>query len=84
MKLSDCQKSLKQIRCFFRVGLVKNAFVAVAGGSGLIGVDSGDDEKTILRILLNTDQPGNIVTDRILIVGRAGTDDHQETVILSG
>ena len=63
---------------------MEHAFVAFAGGAGLIGIDAGDDNDLICYLFLYTGQAVGIIADGIFIIRRAGTDDQEELVAFSG
>ncbi len=75
MHLSHGDEALGQIRGFFGVRLVYDAFVALPGGSGLIGIDAGDDDNLILHLFLHLCQSADVVADRIFVVRGTGTDN---------
>ena len=81
--MADCQDPFKHVRAFFRVRLMDHAHVAFAGSPGLVGVYSGDNDQTILCLLLYFYQAAGIVTYGLLIIGRAGAYDHQKFIALS-
>ena len=80
MQLADGDDALEHIGSFVGVGLVEHALVAVAGGAGLIGIDTGDDHHAILHALLYAAQSADVIEYRLAVVGRAGADDEQEFI----
>ena len=84
MQLPDGDEALEHIRLMLRVRLVQHTLVALAGGAGLIGIAAGDDENFILHLLLHPAQPLHIVQHTVRMVGRAGTDDQQQALVLAG
>ena len=83
MKVADGMKAVSHAGAFFRIRLVKHTLITVSGGSGLVGVDSGNQDQLILGILLKLYQTAGIIQDGILIVSRAGTNDNKKLVALS-
>ncbi len=73
-----------QVGAFLGVGLVGDALVPVAVGAGLVGVDAGHQHQLVRHLLLHAGQAADIFADGVLIVGRAGADDHQEFVRPAG
>ena len=63
---------------------MKHALIADADGTGFAGVDARDDKDFIFDLFLDLDQAMDIVEDSRFIVGRTGTDDEQEAVVLAG
>ena len=59
------------------------AFVAFSGGAGLVGVNSGDQDALVGDLVIDCGKAVNIVTDRIFVVGAAGTDDDKKLVAFS-
>ena len=51
--LADSDESLVHIRFFLRVRLMKHSFVSLAGGTRLVGVDTRDDDETVLGLFLH-------------------------------
>ena len=84
MQLADGQDTLEQIRCLFRIGLMKDPFISIPGGTWFIGIDAGNDDQVIFGVLLHLYQAGNIIAYGIFIVGRAGTDNDKKFVTVSG
>ncbi len=78
MQSPDGLDTLHNIWFLLRVRLMDHTFVSHSIGAGLVGVDPGDDEDLLFDCFLDPGQPGNIITDRILIMGGAGTDNEQE------
>ncbi len=66
------------------VRLVDDAFIAVSGGAGFVGVDPGDQDQFIFYLVVDPGKPFYVLTDRILVIRGAGTDDDQKFVALAG
>ena len=84
VQLADGDDTLEQVGLCARVGLMKNSLVAVAGRTGLVGVDTGDDVDTVDDLVLKPAQTRDVVDNAVLVVCRAGSDDKQETIVLAG
>ena len=83
VELADGDDALVEVGLLLRIRLVHHALVAVAGGAGLVGVDSGDEDEPVLHLFLYLCQTVHIITDRVLAVRGAGPHDHQELVAVS-
>ena len=83
VNMSDSENSLKHVGVSIGVGLVKHTLVALTCGSGLVGVDSGDDKYLILHLLLHLTKLVYIIKNGILSVGRAGAYDKGELVVFT-
>ena len=59
---------------------MEHTLVAVARGTGLTGIDTGNDEDLILNLFLNLSESGNVVKNAVFVVRGAGTDDESELV----
>ena len=68
-------QTVQEILFFFRVGLMNNTLVAVAGGTGLIGVNSRNQDQAVGYLVVDFCKTVDIIADRILVICRAGTDD---------
>ena len=84
MHMAHGDQSLDHIRLFQRIGLGRNALIAITGRTRLIRIDAGNHQDLILDLLLHRNQAGDIVNDRILPIRRAGADDQQQPMILTG
>ena len=84
MQLPDGDEALEHIRLILRVRLVQHPLVALAGGTGLVGIAAGDNENLIFHLLLHPAQPLHIVQHAVRMVGRAGPDDQQQALVLAG
>ncbi len=73
-----------KIGFLLRVGLAYNAFIAFACGTGLVRINTGDKYQLVLYFFVDFRQSVYIITDRLLVVGGAGTDDHDKFFALSG
>ena len=82
--LSHRHQSCKKVRLLLGIRLMDDPLVALTGGAGLVGVDSGDQDQLVLHLLADLGQTIHIITDRILIVCGAGADDHQKLAAFSG
>jgi len=58
--------------------------VALTGGTGLIGVDPGDQDQLILYLFVDLCKTADIVADGIFIICGAGTDDYKKFIAFSG
>ena len=67
-----------------RVWLMKHAFIALAGGSGLIGIDPGNENELIGNLFLHTAKPGNVFQNRLTVIGGAGADDQNHFAAVPG
>ena len=76
-------KTVSHAGTFFRIRLMKHTLIPVASGSGLVGVDAGNQDQLILGILLKFYQTACIIQNGIFIVSRAGTDNNKKLVTLS-
>lgn len=61
-----------------------NTLVAVAGGAGLIGVDSRNQDQAVGYLVVDFCKTVDIIADRIFVICRAGTDDNQQLVAFAG
>ena len=77
-------ESGQKVGLFFRIRLVDDTLVAFPGGSWLVGVDPWDQDQLVLYLPADACQSGDIIADRVRVVGGAGADDDQEPVVLSG
>ena len=59
---------------------MKHALIALAGGSGLVGIDSGDHDDLIGDLVCHLPQAGNIFHNRLSVVRRARADDQHKFV----
>ena len=66
---TSCTGSL-QAALAVRVGLMEHAFVSVAGGAGLIGVNARNDEYLVGHLLLNRAQTRDVIEHRVLAIGK--------------
>ena len=78
--VADCQNTLEHVRFLLRVRLMDHTHVALAGGPGFIGVNSGNNDQTVFCFFLNLDQPGRIVHHRVLVVCGTGADEHDKLI----
>jgi len=83
VELSDRDKALKHILTLGGVWLMYHSLIALTGGSGLIGINSGDNKYLVLYLILNLCKAVNVIKNAVLSVGRAGTDDKQELIRLA-
>ena len=84
MHVPHGNQALDHIGLLRGVGLRSNSLVAVAGGAGLIGVDSGHNQDLVLDLFLNRHQAANIIQHRVLPIRRTGADNQKNSVVLSG
>ena len=84
VQLSDGDEPFQQVRRGLRIGLMDHAFIAFARGTGLVGIDSGDDDAFVFDLFLYRDQAMEVIHDRRLIVRGTGSDDDKEPVVGSG
>ena len=81
---TDGDDAAQHVLLAFRVRLMEHALIADADGTGFAGVDARDDKDFIFDLFLDLDQAMDIIEDSRFIVGRTGTDDEQEAVVLAG
>ena len=60
---SHGDQTCKKICSLFRIGLVNDALVTVAGGSRFVGVDPGDQDQLVPYFFIDLGKAGNIVAD---------------------
>ena len=84
MQFPDGNQALEHIRLILRVRLMQHPFVALAGGTGLVGIAAGDNKNLILHLLLHPAQPLHIVQHAVRMVGRAGANDQQQPLVPAG
>ena len=82
--MAHCDQTVQEILFFFGVGLMDNTLVAVAGGAGLIGVDSRNQDQAVGYLVVDLCKTVDIIADRIFVICRAGTDDNQQLVAFAG
>ena len=78
---TDGDDAAQHVFLAFRVGLVEHAFVADADSTRFAGIDARNDENFIFDLFLDFDQAVDIIEDGRFVIGRAGPDDEQETVV---
>ena len=83
MQLADGHDALVHIRLCVRVRLVKHTFVALAGGTGLVGINTGNDHDLVADLFRQPAQAGDVFQYRLAVVSRAGADDQNKLVRLS-
>lgn len=76
VQLTHCNQSGNHIRSFLRVRLGSNTFIAFAGCSWLIGVDTRDNNQTVFDIFCNFGQAADVVADRFFAVSGTRSDDN--------
>ena len=84
MHFAHGDQAAHEIRLFLRIRLADDSFVALAGGAGFVCIDSGDQDKLVLNLLIDAGKAADVVAYGIFVVCRTGTDDDQEFVALSG
>ena len=62
---------------------MEHTFVAGADGPRLVRVDARDDEDLVCYSVLELAQTQDVVDHRVFVVGGAGADDQEETVVLA-
>ena len=67
-----------------RIRLVQHTFVPFTNGPRFIGINPGNNEKTILHFVRHLSQTAAIVQYSRLIICRAGADNQEESIILTG
>ena len=72
---ADGDEAVEQVRLAVGIRLVKHALVAVAGGTGLVGVDSRNQDQAVRYLVVDFCKTVDIIADRILVICRAGTDN---------
>ena len=75
--------ALEQVGGRLGVGVVQQALVSGALGSGLVGVHARDDDELVLDLVGHAGEPVHVVEDRVLTVGRARSDDEQAARVLA-
>ncbi len=80
MHLSHGNQALHKVRCFFRVRLVNDSFVTLAGSSWFVCINSWNNQNFFLLLFLHFCKAGNIFTDRIFMVSRTWPDNQQKFV----
>ena len=75
-------QTVQEILFFFGVGLMNNTLVAVAGGTGLIGVNSRNQDQAVGYLVVDFCKTVDIIADRILVIyeGRIVADLDPKTV----
>lgn len=61
VQLAHVDKTLKHVLALGGVWLVDHSLVALAGGSGLVGVDSRDNNDLVLDLLLKSGKAAGVV-----------------------
>ena len=84
VEAADGDDALQHVHILLGVGLVQEALVAVAGGPGLVGVDTGDQDQTVIDFLLQLRQTLAVIHHGVFPVGGAGADDQHHLVALAG
>ena len=74
----------QRVRLLLRVRLMHDALVTVAGGTGLVRVDTGDNQDLVLDLLLYRNQTAHIVADSLFIICGTGSDDGDKAVRFAG
>ena len=82
--LTHGNQSGEKVRFLFRVRLMDNALVALAGSSGLVGVNSGNQNQLVLYLFVYSGKPVDIIAYGIFVVRGAGSDNNQKFIALSG
>ena len=77
MQLTNGDQTLEHILFLFRIRLVYHALIAFAGGAGLVGVDTRDQDQLICYLFLYLCQTVHVVQNCVLTVGRARSDNQQ-------
>ena len=67
-----------------RIRLVQHTFVPFTNGPRFIGINPGNNEKTILHFVRHLSQTAAVVQYSRLIICRAGSDNQEESIILTG
>ena len=80
VQVADGHDALVHIGLGVGIGLVEHTLVALARGTGLVGVDAGDDDDLIRHLLLNSAETGNVFQHGLLVVSGARADDQDELV----
>ena len=76
--------ALEHIGLALGIGLMEHALVARAGRAGLVGIYPGDDVDLVGYLVLHLAQAGDIVDNAVLLIGGAGADDEQQTIVAAG
>ena len=65
MQITDLDQTLKHIRSLIRIGLVHQTFVTGAGGTRFVCIDTRDNKKLVLDLLLHFGETVGIIKYRI-------------------
>ena len=84
MHLPHGDEPCHEIGLFLGIGLVDDALVALPGGAGLVGVDSGNQYQLVLHLVVHLRKAAYVVADGVLVVCGTGADDDQELVASPG
>ena len=84
MKLTDCNDTLENIGVCGGVGLMKHTLVAVADGSRLVCIDSGDNDYLVRYLIGYLFKSCDVVEHGGFAVCRAGSDYEKELVAFAG
>ena len=66
---ADGNNALEQVGRDARIGLMQHALITVAHGSGLVGIDAGNDQNFILDLLLHACKATDIIKHRCFGIG---------------
>ena len=64
--------------------MVQHTLIANACGTGLVGINAGDDDNFVRYLVLYLAQAVNVFQNGILTVGRAGANDQNQLVAFTG
>ena len=84
MKLPNGNDACQHVFFLFRIRLVEHPLVTDPLGTGLVGIDTGNEEQLVLDLLLHLCQTVHVIQNGVLAVSGARTDDQKELVALSG
>ena len=62
------------------IRLMEHALITLTGGSGLVGVDPGNQNEFIGNLLIQSAESGDVFQNWFFMICRAGTDDQQEFI----
>ena len=74
----------KEVGFFFRIRLMNDTFITFSCSARFISINSGNQDKPVLHLLMHFCQPGYVVADGIFVIRGAGADNDKELIALSG
>ena len=82
--LADGGNARQHVFLSFRIGLMQHAFITDADGPGFVRINPGDQHQFVFNFFLHAGQTVYIIQHSVFIVGGAGADYQDETVIFAG